>query len=214
MDQFTKLRKEMVEIQLKKRGIKDLRVLEAFYKVPRHLFVNDINRNNAYNDYPLSIGCSQTISQPYMVALMTQCLELGGYERILEIGTGSGYQTAILAELVDEVYSIERHTELGSEAKKQLEKLNYKNIVIKIDDGTLGWKDFMPYDGIIVTAGAPSVPTVIVEQLSTGGRLVIPVGDKYSQKLKVVKKEEEGVTSEDICSCMFVSLIGEYGWNR
>jgi protein-L-isoaspartate(D-aspartate) O-methyltransferase len=202
----------MVSEQLRKRRIYDERVLEVMEKVPRHLFVPSESRNSAYADGPLPIGEGQTVSQPYMVAVMTQHLNMKGGEKILEIGTGSGYQSAILMELGGELFTIERIPSLGERAQERLHKLGYSNFHIKIGDGTKGWKDAAPFDGIIVTAGAPSVPDVLLEQLNDGGRLVIPVGSRHSQALLTcVKRGDSCITDGDIM-CVFVPLIGEYGW--
>lgn len=206
------LRNRMVEEQLIPRGIHDERVLNAFRKVPRHKFVFYENLVNAYGDYPLPVGEGQTISQPYMVALMTQCLELKGEEKVLEIGTGSGYQAAILGELAKIVYSVERITVLAERTKVTLDALGYTNIKIKVGDGTEGWDEFAPYDGIIVTAGAPFIPSPLPAQLAEDGRMVIPIGDAFSQVLTLVKKKEGRITQEEICGCVFVPLIGKYGW--
>lgn len=209
---FDEMRKIMVQTQLAGRGISDKRVLDAFLKVPRHEFVPDEFREDAYNDYPLSIGANQTISQPYMVALMTECLALKGNEKVLEIGTGSGYQAAILAELAKDVYSVERIEPLAAGAKKVLDSLGYKNCNIKIGDGTLGWSDFAPYDGIIVTAGAPAIPEALVKQLKDTGRLVAPIGGGFGQILTIVEKKGASIKTTDVCGCVFVPLIGEEGW--
>jgi len=181
--EFETLRNMMVETQLIPRGIKDERVLSAMRKVPRHLFVDASLIDRAYEDHALPIGEGQTISQPYMVAIMTELLELKGDERVLEIGTGSGYQSAILAELSFKVYSIERIEGLATRARKILDSLGYRNIEIRIANGTYGWKEESPFNGIIVTAGAPDIPETLIEQLVEGGRLVIPVGDRWSQRL-------------------------------
>lgn len=207
-------RKIMVEEQLIKRGIKDKRVLGAMGKVPRHLFVEEALRSRAYGDYPLPIGEKQTISQPYMVALMTESLQLKGNEKVLEIGTGSGYQAAVLAELCDKVYSVERIKSLAVTARERLYSLGYMNVAIKIFDGTYGWMEYAPYDAIIVTAGAPEIPQNLVDQLSVGGRMTIPVGDEFSQILIKVEKNKAGVTTTNLCGCMFVKLIGNYGWKE
>lgn len=214
MQVFSDIRNKMVEAQLISRDIVDERVSEAFRKVPRHMFVKESLQQDAYNDYPLPIGCGQTISQPYMVALMTQCLELKETDKVLEIGTGSGYQSAIIGELAKEVYSVERYEELAVNAKNVLDQLGYTNIHIKTGDGTLGWEEFAPYDGIVVTAGAPDVPKTLKEQLRDGGRLVIPVGGAYSQILKVVKRSKNKFTENEVCGCVFVPLVGKYGWDE
>lgn len=204
----------MVEEQLIPRGVNDLRVIDAMRKVPRHLFVDESLRDKAYGDYALPIGEGQTISQPYMVAVMTEALGLKGEEKVLEVGTGSGYQTAILAELSKDVYSIERVASLAVRAEKLLRDLGYSNVFIKVANGTLGWKEEGPFDGIIVTAGAPDVPSTLVEQLKDGGRLIIPVGSRYSQMLTKVEKVKGEIVSTSLFPCVFVPLIGEYGWVR
>jgi len=207
-------RLNMVDVQLVHRGIKDKRVLDAMRKVPRHLFVSSELVSVAYADQPLSIGESQTISQPYMVALMSECLRLSGGEKILELGTGSGYQTAILAELGSSIYTIERINILSVGAQRTLKHLEYENIKFKTGDGTLGWSENAPYYGIIVTAGAPKVSKVLIDQLSEGGRIVIPVGNSFSQELVGVSKINKKIKIENICGCMFVPLIGKHGWNK
>lgn len=212
MDEFERARQRMVDGQLAGRDIHDSRVLEAFRKVPRHLFVDEVDRGHAYEDYPLPVGCGQTISQPYMVALMTQCLQLRGSEAVLEIGTGSGYQTAILAELASRVYTIERIPELSQRARTLLEQLGYGNIEYKVGDGTLGWPDHAPFDAILVTAGAPQMPKALTEQLAAEGRLVIPVGGRSSQMLQVAWSHLGRPRVMDVCACVFVKLIGEQGW--
>lgn len=213
-ERFDRLRKEMVDFQLKNRGIKDRRVLNAFLKVPRHEFVPYEYRDSAYTDQPLPIGEGQTISQPYMVALMTELLKLRGEEKVLEIGTGSGYQTAILLELASFVYSVEKVASLAQRAEDTLNKLGYINFEIKVGDGTRGWEEYAPYQAIIVTAGAPSIPQPLTEQMDSGGRIVIPVGDYYSQDLILGTKEGRNLRKESICGCVFVPLIGDYGWKK
>jgi len=213
MKDYTNERLNMVDIQLAHRGISDKRVLDAMSKVPRHIFVPSEVVSIAYTDQPLSIGESQTISQPYMVALMSECLKLSGGEKILELGTGSGYQTAILAELGDLVYTMERISMLSIRAQGTLKDLEYKNIRFKTGDGTLGWPENAPYDGIMVTAGAPHVSQVLIDQLAEGGRIVIPVGNSFSQELVVVSKINKKIRTKNICGCMFVPLIGKHGWN-
>ena len=204
----------MVDSQLVSRGIKDAKVLLAMRKVPRHRFVEEALISQAYGDYPLPIGEKQTISQPYIVALMTEALELRGAERVLEIGTGSGYQTAILAELAEKVYSIERMYPLSVKARRLLDELGYLNVVLKVGDGTLGWKEEAPFDAVIVTAGSPDVPQPLVDQLTVGGRLVIPVGDRYSQSLVRVARAKEGIRKSDLGGCRFVNLVGQHGWQE
>ncbi len=214
MADFEELRKLMVDGQLIPRGIKDERVLSAMGKVPRHLFIDVALQDRAYEDHALSIGEGQTISQPYMVAVMTEALELKGGEKVLEIGTGSGYQAAVLAEIAGLVYTVERVASLAMRAKRLLEDLEYCNTYVKVFNGTLGWKEESCFDGIIVTAGAPKIPEILVEQLAEGGRLVIPVGDKYSQMLTKVVKTPDGVITTPLLPCVFVPLIGEYGWEK
>ena len=215
MDRYEKQRKKMVDAQIRSRGIRDERVLRAMEKIPRHLFVDEGLIDQAYNDNPLPIGEKQTISQPYIVALMTEALELGGREKVLELGTGSGYQAAILAELADRVFTIERIAALAQRARKLLESLHYYNVVIRVGDGTYGWREESPFDAILVAAGAPSIPRTLVEQLAVGGRLVIPVGGRYTQsliKLTRLSEDPDDVKQEDLGGCRFVSLIGEHGW--
>lgn len=212
MINFQKPRERMVQTQLVARGIGDVRVLEAMGKVPRHLFVDEAMRDQAYSDYPLPIGEKQTISQPYIVALMTEALELKGHEKVLELGTGSGYQAAILAELADRVFSIERIPSLAYRANQILQKLGYKNVIIRVTDGTLGWPEEAPFDGILVTAGAPRIPQTLVDQLALGGRLVIPVGDRLSQELIKVNRTPDGIVKESLGGVRFVDLVGKWGW--
>jgi protein-L-isoaspartate(D-aspartate) O-methyltransferase len=212
MIDFPKARLKMVEEQIVARGIQDSRVIAAMKKVPRHFFVEEALQSQAYSDHPLPIGEKQTISQPYMVALMTETMELKGRERILEIGAGSGYQTAVLAELAQEVYSIERIRPLAIRARKLLYDLGYFNVEIKIFDGTYGWMEKSPFDAILVTAGAPDIPQPLYDQLAMGGRLVIPVGDISVQDLFRITKTDRGMKKENLGGCRFVKLIGRYGW--
>ncbi|MBI4709568.1 MAG: protein-L-isoaspartate(D-aspartate) O-methyltransferase [Nitrospirae bacterium] len=214
MEDFTSLRNLMVETQLKTRGIKDKRVLNAMGTVERHLFVSELLKNHAYDDSALSIGEGQTISQPYMVAVMTELLELKGDEKVLEVGTGSGYQSAILSILCAEVFTIERIVLLAEKAEERFKKLGYKNIHVVKSDGTLGLPEQAPFDGIIVTAAAPEIPDTYVSQLKTGGRLVIPVGGRYSQILYQVKKTGSGIKTSMFTPCVFVPLIGKHGWTE
>jgi protein-L-isoaspartate(D-aspartate) O-methyltransferase len=211
---YEELRKLMIKTQLLPRGIKDKRVLEAMERVPRHLFVDSSNITNAYSDMALPIGEGQTISQPYMVAVMTELLELNGTQKVLEIGTGSGYQTAVLAELSQAVYTIERIASLAEKAKKRFQNLSYLNIHIKADDGTLGWPEEAPFHRIIITAGSPEIPTPLIEQLAEGGIIVIPVGDLYSQQLLKYRKSGRNPIIEYHTPCVFVPLIGQYGWQK
>lgn len=209
---FDVLRDRMVNEQLVPRSIHDSRVLASFRKVPRHKFVKKEFQASAYSDHPLPVGEGQTISQPYMVALMTECLALTGREKVLEIGTGSGYQAAILAELAKEVITIERIEPLAKNAKEILGELGYTNVRVEVGDGTLGWKASGPYDRIIVTAGAPKIPSKLIEQLAVGGRLVIPVGSSLTQMLTLIEKKKDGLRTTEICGCMFVPLVGKGGW--
>ena len=210
--EFVIPRERMVTEQLARRGIRDERVLRAMGKIPRHLFVDEALAGRAYGDYPLPIGERQTISQPYMVALMTEALELVGHERVLEIGSGSGYQTAVLAELCSKVYSVERIKSLADRALHTLDSLGYYNILIRVGDGTLGWRDEAPFDAVLVAAGAPAVPSALVEQLAPRGRLAVPVGDTYGQTLRKGVKEDDGMRWTDLGGCIFVKLIGQQGW--
>lgn len=207
-------RENMVRSQLIPRGIRDTRVLQAMKEVPREKFVPGNMKLYAYEDSPLTIGMGQTISQPYIVALMTEALYLTGAEKTLEIGTGSGYQAAILSLLCKTVYTVERITALSENAKTVLDELGYKNIFLKIYDGTLGWAENAPYDAIMVTAGAPEIPDPLIAQLKEGGRLVVPVGDRISQELIKVVRKGESYYREDLGGVRFVNLIGEYGWKE
>ncbi|MBW1972045.1 MAG: protein-L-isoaspartate(D-aspartate) O-methyltransferase [Deltaproteobacteria bacterium] len=211
---YTFARQKMVEEQIIRRGIKDPNVIRAFFKVPRHLFVEEALQAQAYSDYPLPIGEKQTISQPYIVALMTEALLLKQDDKVLEIGTGSGYQTAILAEIARYVYTVERIKSLSLRARKILEQLGYYNIFYKIDDGTLGWKEEAPFDAIIVTAGAPKIPDALKQQLKEDGRLVIPVGDDFSQDLLRIIRKKGKFFKENLGGCRFVRLIGKQGWKE
>jgi len=209
---FKSKREQMVIEQIESRGITDINVLAAMRKVPRHLFVSEALMDQAYGDYPLPIGEQQTISQPYIVAEMTQALQLGKDDRVLEIGTGSGYQAAILAEIAFRVYTIERINPLFIKARKLFDKLHYHNIVARYSDGTLGWEAESPFDAIIVTAGAPEIPENLVKQLAIGGRMVIPVGDQFSQELIKLYNDEQGIRKTYLGGCRFVKLLGEQGW--
>ena len=211
---FERERQRMVEEQIIGRGIRDERVLAAMRKVPRHEFLPEAMHGNAYVDQALPIGEGQTMSQPYMVALMTQLLELTGTERVLEIGTGSGYQAAVLTELAGKVYTVERIKTLAERARAVLDRLGYRSVALKVYDGTYGWKEMSPFDAIMVTAGAPHIPDALVEQLREGGRMVIPVGDRYGQRLMKVVKTADGVLSEQSVPCVFVPLIGNHGWKE
>jgi len=202
----------MVEEQLRNRHITDSRVLDAFLKIPRHWFVPSEHLEKAYADHPIHIGLDQTISQPYMVALMSQCLALGGWESVLEIGTGSGYQAAILAEIAQDVFTIERHGPLSERAQAKLNAVGFDNIRYRVGDGTLGWPEEHPFDRIIVTAGAPQIPGALKNQLKDGGLLVVPVGPAEEQSLEIIRRNGASFEQETVCACRFVKLIGEDGW--
>ncbi len=214
LSQFELLRKEMVSKQLASRSIKDKKTLDAFEKVPREVFVPDNLKQYAYQDRPLSIGLGQTISQPYIVALMTELLKVKPGEKILEVGTGSGYQAAILLGMGAKVYGIERHQALGRSAKEKVNLLGY-DLEVKIGDGTLGWEEFSPYDKMIVTAASPKVPETLVKQLKIGGRIVLPLGPQSTQQLTVVDKTAgDKFKTTAICGCVFVPLVGKEGWSE
>jgi len=213
MTDYAVARQRMMAEQLLRRGIQDQRVLQAMRKVHRHLFVEEALRGRAYGDYPLPIGEKQTISQPFMVALMTEALELKDHERVLEVGTGSGYQTAILAELAGKVYSIERIRALAMRAIRRIESLGYYNVLIQVGDGSVGWKEMAPFDAILVTAGTPQVPIRLVEQLGEDGRLVVPVGQVENQVLRKGTKKGADIHWTELGNCVFVKLVGEQGWN-
>ncbi len=204
----------MVDEQLVGRGIADGRVLAAMRKVPRHEFLPEAMRGMAYADNALPIGESQTMSQPYMVASMTEMLALSGTERVLEIGTGSGYQAAVLAELCEKVYTVERIKTVAEKARIALDRLGYRNVAIKTYDGTYGWKEMSSFDAILVTAGSPDVPPPLVEQLKVGGRMVIPVGERHTQRLLKIVKTAKGFIAEKSMPCVFVPLIGAHGWKE
>lgn len=207
----------MVDTQIRVRGVSDQRVLKAMQKIPRHLFVDEGLIDQAYNDNPLPIERRQTISQPYIVALMSEAMALTGREKVLEIGTGSGYQTAILAELAERVFSIERIAVLATAARRVLDVLKDYNVAIRVGDGTYGWREESPFEAIMVTAGAPRIPRLLIEQLAIGGRLVVPVGSRNSQallKLTRMSEDPEDLKQEDLGGCRFVDLIGEHGWEN
>lgn len=211
---YERMRQEMVENQIIARGISDPKVIAAMLRVPRHMFVSDALMDQAYGDFPLPIGEQQTISQPYIVAEMTQALSLDEKDRVLEIGTGSGYQAAVIAEIVYRVYTVERIHALYVRTRALFDKLHYYNIVTKYSDGTIGWTAESPFDAIIVTAGAPDIPDILVSQLAIGGRLVIPVGNQDSQDLIRLYKDEKGIHRTNLGACRFVKLVGEQGWKE
>lgn len=213
MRDFTIARRRMVEDQVIDRGVKDRRVIDAMLKVPRHKFVEEALEGKAYQDAPLPIGDKQTISQPYMVAVMSEALALNGSEKVLEIGTGSGYQAAVLALLADRVFSLERIPSLARRARKVLDGCGFSKVNIRVADGTQGWQDMAPFDAIVVTAGAPEVPQDYLHQLAVGGRLIIPVGDRNSQVLmRITRTTEAAYQEEQMLGCRFVPLIGRHGW--
>jgi protein-L-isoaspartate(D-aspartate) O-methyltransferase len=212
IDRYITARERMVQEQIIARGVSDPRTLAAMAEVPRHLFVDDAMQARAYGDYPLPIASGQTISQPFIVAYMTEVLQLKGQERVLEIGTGSGYQAAVLSRLCQQVYTVERINTLLASARKVFDSLRYYNIVAKLDDGTLGWPENGPYDAIIVTAGGPEIPDPLIDQLADPGRLIMPVGDQNVQELQLLAKKEGEVIVTTLTSVRFVDLIGEHGW--
>jgi protein-L-isoaspartate(D-aspartate) O-methyltransferase len=210
---FAIARRLMAERQIKGRGISDPLVLEAMLQVPRHLFVEDALQGQAYGDFPLPIGEKQTISQPYMVGLMSEALGLRGGEKVLEVGTGSGYQAAVLAHIAGRVYTLERLSGLARRARRVLDGLGCSNVNLRVTDGTFGWEEESPFDGIIITAGAPAIPDSYLQQLAIGGRLVIPVGTRGSQILvRVTRKSQNHFDEERLADCRFVPLIGKHGW--
>jgi protein-L-isoaspartate(D-aspartate) O-methyltransferase len=211
---FERLREGMVTLQIEARGITDIRVLNAMRKIPRHLFVSEALMDQAYGDFPLPIGEQQTISQPYIVAEMTQALALTKNDRVLEIGTGSGYQAAVLAEIVYRVYTVERIFSLYQKSRRLFDMLQYHNIVTRYSDGTNIWPGESPFDAILVTAGAPRIPSNLVNQLSVGGRMVIPVGNIQSQELVKLFRDEDGIHQSILGGCRFVKLVGEQGWKE
>lgn len=213
MEDLERERRAMV-LDLKRRGIEDERVLETLLKVPRHLFISRSLWHLAYGDHPLPIGEGQTISQPYIVALMTEALKLKPEHRVLEIGTGSGYQTAILAELAKDIYTMERAVPLLEEAKELLKKLGYQNIHYRLGDGTCGWAEHAPYARIIASGSAPQIPPSLIAQLADPGRLIIPVGDRHLQELVLLRRAEGEIEKERLVPCSFLPLIGEEGWEE
>jgi protein-L-isoaspartate(D-aspartate) O-methyltransferase len=211
---FARARAKMVDQQLKARGVDDARVLDAMARVPREQFVGTALASQAYSDAPLPIGEKQTISQPYVVGFMTQALQLSGRENVLEIGTGSGYQTAILSQLAARVYSIERHATLSLRARTLLEAMGARNVVTRCGDGTLGWREFSPFEAILVAAGGPEIPPALVDQLADGGRLVIPIGPEREQELFRITRHGDAFEKTSLGKVRFVPLIGRFGWAR
>ncbi len=210
---FSIARRRMVEQQIKGRGVHDPLVLDAMQQVPRHLFVEEALQSQSYGDFPLPIGEKQTISQPFMVGFMTAALQLKGGEKVLEIGTGSGYQAAVLARIAGKVYTVERIAPLARRARRILDQIGANNVNIKVSDGTVGWEEEAPFDAIMVTAGGPVIPDIYLQQLVPGGRLVIPVGDRLTQVLKRVTFRGPGdYLQENLLGCRFVPLLGKHGW--
>jgi len=212
MIDYAQARERMVQEQLVSRGIKDTQVLGVMARVPRHLFIESELRDQAYEDHPLPIGANQTISQPYMVALMAEALELKGTERVFEVGTGSGYLAAVLSELCAEVFSVETVEKLASKARNLLTSLGYRNVSVLMGDGTLGWEEHSPYDAVVISAAAPCIPRPLLEQLKTPGYLVFPMGEKELQTLVRIRKDKAGIREEYLGECQFVKLKGQYGW--
>ena len=212
--EFAVARRRMVEEQLMARRVRDPRVLEVMGRIPRHLFVEEGLKDQAYGDYPVGIGEGQTISQPYMAALMTEALQLKGGEAVLEIGTGCGYQTAILAELARQIYTIERIKNLAFNARRTLKELGYRNVVMRVGDGTNGWPDAAPFDGILVAAGSPEIPCPLFDQLKEEGCLVIPLGDENEQYLARITRRNGEPIIENLGACRFVKLVGKFGWGK
>jgi protein-L-isoaspartate(D-aspartate) O-methyltransferase len=213
-DHYRKMRDLMVEDQMRSRGISDEKVLEAMRRVPRHLFVPPVRRDRAYDDTPLPLSEGQTISQPYIVAWMTELLEIKGGETVLEVGTGSGYQAAVLGVIAKKVYTVERIASLARSARELLARLGIENVDVVEGDGSRGLEEHAPYDAILVAAGSPGVPEALTDQLAEGGRLVIPVGSSSMQMLMVITKKDGRIRSREVGSCVFVPLVGLYGWQR
>ena len=209
---YVQARERMVQEQLVGRGINDTRVLRAMARVPRHLFLEPELWDQAYEDHPLAIGAKQTISQPYMVALMAEALALKGAERVFEVGTGSGYLAAVLSELCAEIFSVEAVQELASKARTRLSSLGYKNVSVLMGDGTLGWEEYSPYDAVVISAAAPCIPRPLLEQLKIPGYLVFPMGERELQTLVRIRKDKTGIREEYFGECQFVKLRGRYGW--
>lgn len=210
-DRYVAQRRGLIET-LQEKGIHDLEILRAFDLIPRHEFLPKAVWHRAYEDTPVPIGFGQTASQPSLQALYMQLLKLGSRDRVLEIGTGSGFQTAVLAQLVSNVYSVERVRELATRARENLDRLRISNVAILVGDGTIGWSRYAPYDAILVAAGSPEIPAPLVQQLAIGGRMLIPVGDMRSQRLVLVTRTEEGTEEEEVLDCTFVPLLGRFGW--
>jgi protein-L-isoaspartate(D-aspartate) O-methyltransferase len=210
-DRFTAQRRALIN-RMQERGIRDLNVLRAFDQVHRHLFVPDAVAHRAYEDVPVPIGFAQTASQPSLQAMYMQILEIGARDKVLEVGTGSGFQTAVLAQLADRVYSVERIRELATRAREALDALRISNVAILVGDGTIGWSRYAPYDAILVAAGGPEVPQPLMEQLADGGRMLVPVGSREMQRLVLVRRHGDRFEQEEVLDCTFVPLLGRFGW--
>lgn len=210
-DRYTAQRRALVE-RIRERGIDDLAILRAFEAVPRHEFIPHAVWHRAYEDAPLPIGFGQTASQPSLQALYMQLLDLQPTDRVLEIGTGSGYQTAVLAQLVDRVYSVERIRDLSIRAREALDRLRVANVALLVGDGTIGWSRYAPYDAILVAAGSPEVPQPLLDQLASGGRMLVPVGTRDAQRLLRIRRTAEGIETDEVLDCTFVPLLGRFGW--
>jgi protein-L-isoaspartate(D-aspartate) O-methyltransferase len=208
---FERQRRQLIEV-VREHGIDDLEILRAFDLTPRHLFLPESVLHRAYEDAPVPIGFSQTASQPSLQALYLKTLELKPSDRVLEIGTGSGFQTALLAHLVSHVYSVERIRELSQRARAAIDAMRLSNVALLVGDGTIGWSKYAPYDAILVTAGSPGIPPALLDQLASGGRMLIPIGDRDTQQLTLVTKSEAGVETRDVTACVFVPLLGRFGW--
>ncbi|MGQ0563145.1 MAG: protein-L-isoaspartate(D-aspartate) O-methyltransferase [Gemmatimonadota bacterium] len=209
---FERQRRQLIEV-IRDHGIEDLEILRAFDLTPRHIFLPESAQHRAYDDAPLPIGFGQTASQPSLQALYIKTLELKPADRVLEIGTGSGFQTALLAQLVSHVYSVERIRELSLRARSAIDALRLPNVALLVGDGTIGWSRYAPYDAILVAAGAPAIPPALVDQLAEGGRMLIPIGDRDLQQLTLVRKSAAGVATSDVTACIFVPLLGRFGWS-
>jgi protein-L-isoaspartate(D-aspartate) O-methyltransferase len=212
-DRYVAQRRQLLE-RMQERGIRDLEILRAFDLIQRHEFLPEAVGHRAYEDAPVPIGFGQTASQPSLQALYMQVLQIGRDDKVLEVGTGSGFQTAVLAQLADRVYSIERLRELAVRARETLERLRISNVAILVGDGTIGWSRYAPYDAILVAAGGPEVPEPLLSQLAVGGRMLIPVGGKDAQRLMLIRRTPEGYTSEEVVDCLFVPLVGRFGWRE
>jgi protein-L-isoaspartate(D-aspartate) O-methyltransferase len=212
-DRFVAQRRTLIE-KLRERGIRELEILRAFDLIPRHEFLPQAVRHRAYEDAPVPIGFGQTASQPSLQAMYIQILKLKATDRVLEIGTGSGFQTAVLASLVSNVFSVERLRPLSVAARETLDRLRISNVALLVGDGTIGWSRYAPYSAILVAAGSPSIPEPLVQQLTIGGRMLVPVGTRDTQRLRLITRTANGYDVEDVTDCTFVPLVGRFGWNE